>query len=262
MANPQIKAHPAKGKQNTTSLPRIDTSYSPKQFLTSSISGSTAVTSSSRSWTAQSRLESASTQPAYPSSAYLNSALAHSSRKRYHDVIDTTILFSPRLHTPTSSSPGQPLPPLSARSASFVLAMQQCSKLFSSVLESYLHQPSRPASTSPPCQKMVFGSDTCYPTQVPSRAPLSPVRRMIVLVCSVMLVLSVLVPVLLVSRHDLLKSTTGQHLVMGGTGSVIFTSGMIMFAARRSIKEILAMAAVGVTVCQCIMSDINAAVSG
>lgn len=178
-------------------------------------------------------------------------------RELHPGLVQTAHLASLAVHARQSNgqaSPGRP--PLSARSASFVFAMQQCSKLFSSVLENYLHSstshsfPSLSSQTA--CFRSVFssGENTHCP-------PLSNARRVIILISSLLITFSILAPAILLPRlpHD--HSRMGTHMVMGSSSAVIFLSATIMLSARRSPKEILAMAAVGVTICQCVMGDLS-----
>jgi len=69
----------------------------------------------------------------------------------------------------------------------------------------------------------------------------------------VLLLAGIVLPAVLVVVFDV-GSVVGQQVVMGISPVVIVLASGIMLAARRSIKEILAMAAVGVTVCQCVMA--------
>jgi hypothetical protein len=245
---------PSKPRPLAIHLPRINISCPNTPSYTSSISSITTSSSSS----SRAAHTKTSSHTSYLPSAYQQFRVDPSLvRKRYPDPIQTanlTSLVAHAQHSNSQTSPGQP--PLSARSASFVLAMQHCSKLFSTVLENYLHNSTRHTSASGSSQTTCFRPIPLLEVN-PSYQPLSNTRRAIILISSLLLAISILAPALLLPRLQLDRSRMGTRLVMGSSSAVMLLSATIMLSARRSAKEILAMAAVGVTICQCVMGNMN-----
>jgi hypothetical protein len=126
-------------------------------------------------------------------------------------------------------------PPLSARSAAFLVTLRQT---FLSAVDAYAHRLEEQGG-------------------IKRKLPLSRRHKIIATIFGILLVTSLVLTIYFTSGHRILQPRTTQHVIMGGSGSVILFAAMLMLALRRSVKEILAMAAVSVTVCQCVMADLN-----
>jgi hypothetical protein len=149
-------------------------------------------------------------------------------------------------------------PPLSARSAAFLITLRHT--LFSAV-DAYAHRRLNHQEKPPSYQQTHFTnskSTACLEEQgdVQRTTPLSLQRKIAVVFFGALMAISIILTVFLASNYRT-QPRTAQHIIMGGNGSIIMFAAMLMLAAKRSIKEILMMAALSVAVCQCVMADLN-----
>jgi hypothetical protein len=150
-------------------------------------------------------------------------------------------------------------PPLSARSAAFLITLRQT---FLSAVDAYAHRRFNHSEKSPPCQRTHFSdsksaNDFEGQHDMKRKPPITPRRKLVAAIFGTLSMTSLVLTIFFTSGHRILQPRTTQHIIMGGSGSVIVFAAMLMLVLRRSIKEILAMAAVSVTVCQCVMADFN-----
>jgi hypothetical protein len=245
-------------------LPRIDTTGPASVESSNWTATTTAVASSTSNWiptsTPRPAVEAISTPVALTPRDFYFSPL----KKRFHLPLSPIRCSSPRvphiqiLH---GGTPELAAPPLTARKISFLL---ERSNLISIILENALHRVLKHAVSSPSCQPTTFSGTPTLPLfqsqakiTKPIEQSLSIFRKSVIVICSVFIILLSILSALLVSKGAFSRRQDAQHVIMGSSILVILLASAMMYAARRSIKEILAMAAVAVTVCQCIMSDVS-----
>jgi len=86
-----------------------------------------------------------------------------------------------------------------------------------------------------------------------SRPPLTRLRKAVIW-GALLLVLASLIALILFFFVVHTRTPANGRLVMMWMASIVLLSAMAMLAARRCIKEVLVMAAVGATLCQCLMA--------
>jgi uncharacterized membrane protein len=153
-------------------------------------------------------------------------------------------------------------PPLSARSAAFFISLRHSLRhSFLSAVDAYVHRRFNHSEKSPPCQRTRFTDSKLENLEEQSttntKSPLSSRRKCVAVVFGTLMAISMAMTIFFASAHHILHPGTANHFIMGGSGSIIIFAAIVMLATRRSIKEVLAMAAVAVTVCQCIMADLK-----
>jgi hypothetical protein len=229
-------------------LPRLNTSL--QKESNSNLSGSTAA--SSAAWTAH--LQETTASPSLSPQSRIKKHAPFSLRKGLAHL-DVSKPYSPQFLN--SKATGIPSSPLSARTAAFLISVQH---LLVANVDTYLHPPGsvkeRPSPLPTPYRQLksnVPNSPAYVLKPKTSSQPLTAPRKLLIAGLLVLLLALIILPIAVVVMLNV-GSVVGQRVAMGVTPAVILLAAAIMVSARRSIKEILAMAAVGVTVCQCVMS--------
>jgi hypothetical protein len=227
-------------------LTPIDTSFSFHSNSTTATSSST--TSTANAWSSTGRRGLSNLHPSsvlsatqeenkiLPSHASLIS-LGH--RQYLHSII-----------------PSPPL--LSARSSIFLAALQHS---LLSTIDTYLHRGSTHSINSNLHHQSIEIPQKLenfnYSPKQRRKGPLSHSRKVATAICSALIIAVITTTAFFASKNQSRQPKAAQHLIMGGSAAIVALAALLMLAAGRSIKEILAMAAVAFTICQCIQNDLS-----
>lgn len=155
-------------------------------------------------------------------------------------------------------------PPLSARSAVFLVSLQQ---MFSSTVDTYLYRRGDGSSQSPRPQQGYVGGDGKFTSddmleaqRVPSATTPLALWRKLLIALSILSMLATVVLLIVLVRVDHMGTRRASRWLMAGSGALVLLAALMMFAARRPLAEVLVMAVLGVLICQCVMDDFHALV--
>jgi hypothetical protein len=231
------------GRPAALRLTPIDTSFSFHSNSTTATSSSTARTA--HAWSSTGK----ELQPnLHPSSAL--------SPKR-EEVKTLSSYGSPvplnHRHHLHSVIPSPPL--LSARSSAFLAALQQS---FYAAIDTYVHHNRTHSSLRH--QASYLPEKLEVPPHSPKERrnqPLSHLRKVATAIFSALIIAVITMTAFFASKNHSTHPTVARHLIMGGSATIVALISLLMLAADRSVKEILAMAAVAFTICQCIQTDLS-----
>jgi hypothetical protein len=156
-------------------------------------------------------------------------------------------------------------PPLSARSAAFIVNLQET---FLNTVDTYLYRRYDGSSRSPPHQQDWARpnlSGNSLEAQSMNINALSPnivsrlgLLRVTTMVVCALLMVTVLSLMIVFAQPGRMGMKNAAHVLMGGSAILVLLAAALMFAARRSLGEILVMAMLAVLICQCVMGDFHA----
>lgn len=145
-------------------------------------------------------------------------------------------------------------PPLSARSAAFLISVQH---MLSSTVETYLRRYDGSMRTPRSHHDKESSESMLEAQSVPSfSSGLSLWRKLLLSFC-IMGTVTILVLAVVFVRVDRMGTGRASHWLMGTSGAIVFLAAGAMFAVQRPLSEILVMVVVGVLICQCVMDDIH-----
>lgn len=222
-------------------LSPINTSFSFHSNSTTATSSSTA--SAKHFW---SLIDRKGFSKQHPPSTLSTTEEAYEARPKVHD---------PR-HFPYPVLPSPPL--LSARSSVFLAALQQ--SIFSAI-DVYLHRGFT-NSTNPSLHHHTIRTPGYLEPSLPSpkergNRQLSHTRKVAAAVCLALIITAMTLTAFLASKVYSKQPKDAQHLIMVGSTITITLIAFMMIAARRSVIEILGMAAVAFTFCQYLQNDLS-----
>ncbi|KAE9966687.1 hypothetical protein EG328_008762 [Venturia inaequalis] len=148
-------------------------------------------------------------------------------------------------------------PLLSARSSVFLAALQQ--SIFSAI-DVYLQRriTNSPTPTLHHHTTASRHSDFTIASSKDKRKHLlSHTRKVGTAVCLALVITTITITAFLGSKTYSNQPRDGQHLIMVGSTTTIALIALTMLAAKRSVMEILEMAAVAFTICQCLQNDLS-----
>lgn len=227
-------------------LSPINTSFSFHSNSTTATSSSTA--SANHAWSSIGRKGSSSYYPPSSLSATKEenkTQPSHGAQKLFHHGNSFHFII-----------PSPPL--LSARSSIFLAALQHS---VLSAIDVYIHRGStnsiNPSSHQQTQQILEKPECSLYSPKQRRKDPLSHSRKVATAICSALIIAVVTMTAFFASKNHSKTPKATQHLVMGGSATIVALVALLMLAAGRSVKEILAMAAVAFTICQCIQNDLS-----
>jgi hypothetical protein len=152
-----------------------------------------------------------------------------------------------------------PSPPLLSAGSSILMASLQQS-IFA-IIDTYLHRGSTDSIKSSLRYQVVYLREqreaTLDSPKERRKQPLSHTRKVAAAVCTALMMAAITLTAFYASKIRTKQPKIAQHVIMGGSTAIVALAALLMLSVDRSMREILAMAAVAFTICQCVQSDLS-----